>query len=181
MRHYGYITIQASTGRYYIGIHSTARRRDGYLGSGRGIAAAIRECGRADFRRRDVMRFPDRQAALDWEAAVVTQAVVEDPNSFNRQTGGGGAVRGRKASAATRARMSATRKGRVPSAANRAAVSAANKGKRHTPEARARMSAAQKKRFRKPISAETRARMVAAAKARCLPRKLGEQNVQNFT
>ena len=94
MHHIGYQTHHLPTGRYYIGIHSTDNLEDGYLGSGPGLKAAVKRHGRAEFRRRIVKEFATRAEACEWEAATVTMQVVEDPRSFNLQTGGGIGRRG---------------------------------------------------------------------------------------
>lgn len=87
--HIGYLTLHLPSGRFYIGIHSTADPDDGYLGSGPDLLKAIRANGQDHFRRFEIARFESRAAASDWEAAVVSSEVVSNPMSFNLSVGGG--------------------------------------------------------------------------------------------
>ena len=145
MRHFVYQTIQRSTGRYYIGVHSAPDLEDRYLGGGRDLRKAIRECGRADFHRHVVKTFRTRKAAERHESALVTRAVVEDPRSFNLKIGGkaGGAP-----GSATRARQSAAAQGRDFTPEQRAASADAIRAAWQDPEKRARMIA---KRADRPV------------------------------
>lgn len=164
-QHIAYQTIHHPTGRQYLGIHSTGRLDDGYLGSGADIKKALREGRRGEFTRHVIREFPSREAAERWERFAVTEREVADPRFMNRQTGGGC---GRRAGAATRERQRRSATGRPKTAAELEKLRVANTGKkmspdaiersaskrrgtRHTPEARARMSAAAK--GRKPPAA----------------------------
>lgn len=89
LAHIGYLTLHIPSGRFYIGIHSTQKLDDGYLGSGADLIKAIRANGPDQFRRFDIARFDNRADASDWEAAVVTPEVVANPMSFNLIVGGG--------------------------------------------------------------------------------------------
>ena len=72
-------------------------------------------------------------------------------------------MRGKRASAESRAKMSLAAKGRPQSEAQKAAIRAANTGRKMSPEHKAKMSQVHSG---KTVSAETRAKLSAAAKAR---------------
>ena len=161
MHHIGYQTHHLPTGRYYIGIHSTEKIDDGYLGSGTEFLRAVRKHGRQEFRRHIVREFASRDEATEWERATVTAEVRDDPRSFNMKTGGG--VAGLH-SAETKRRMSVSQRARGPVpqelrdrisrtltgrklAPEHAAKCARNPlGNKHTPESLALMRAKQQAR-----------------------------------
>ena len=173
MIHIGYQTHHLPTGRYYIGVHSTEKIDDGYLGSGRAFTRAVAKHGRHEFKRHDVRYFQTREEAEEWERETVTEAVANDPRSFNSLIGGqrGGRMNerlreevsdnlrkrvpeiresiskkltGRKLSEETKARISAAKKGKSPSAEHKAKLSAAGKKRRHSAETKAKMAASQR-------------------------------------
>lgn len=101
------------------------------------------------------------------ERAAIDQGRAQGFPLCNLTDGGGGA-KGWKASAETRARMSAAARGpRKPrSVETRAKLSAANLGKRLTPEQRVKLSAALRGKPKRPRTPEHSAKIVAARERR---------------
>ena len=129
----GYRTEHTTTGRYYIGVKKcTTKSLDRfYLGGGRALRRAIKEHGKASFKREVVRTFSNRKDAEAWEDRMVTQAVVDDPMSFNETLGGKFAG---KQSADVRKRIAVGHTGRKASEETKARQSAALKGKPLPPE-----------------------------------------------
>lgn len=88
MYHYFYIIINRVNNKFYYGIHSTYDIDDGYLGSGNAIKAAIKKYGKSVFTKYIISYYNTRTEALDKEASVVTQAVIQHPLCYNICKGG---------------------------------------------------------------------------------------------
>jgi len=86
--HYVYKTTNLINGKYYIGVHSSSRVDDGYLGSGTALVKALQKHGEENFKR-EILEFVDT-AEEKWVAEIryVTLEVVKDPNSYNQAPGG---------------------------------------------------------------------------------------------
>lgn len=86
--HYFYKIVNKINGHFYYGIHSTYDINDGYMGSGPGIRAAIKEFGKENFEKEILKEFPSRFQALEYEKEIVNQILVKDKSCYNRTIGG---------------------------------------------------------------------------------------------
>ena len=174
-----YQTIHKPTGRYYLGIHSTDDLDDGYLGSGAEFRRFRKGKPRSDFHRHIVRDFATRAEACEWEAATVTMAVVNDPRSLNRQTGGGNAgtpgpqqkrllrdaANAQWADPHAKAEASARAKAQMADPAAKRAAADRMRKRMAKPGAREAHSKNQKRRMQDPVYKE---RMAAAKRGRKL-------------
>lgn len=86
---YTYRIINTINSKYYIGVHR-GELDDDYLGSGTAIKNAVRAHGRHNFKK-EVLKIHDTiEEAWDYERSLVTDEVVQDPNSYNMHRGGHG-------------------------------------------------------------------------------------------
>jgi len=90
MIYFIYQTTDLSNGMYYIGKHKTNNIDDGYLGSGIHLTAAIRKRGKDNFVREIISFHEDDIELTSAEIDIVTQEIVDDPNSYNLCIGGDG-------------------------------------------------------------------------------------------
>ena len=98
--HYVYKITNLTNNKYYIGVHSLQRSKgkkpinDGYWGSGIYIKEAIKKEGKKNFKKEILKTFSTREEALEEEKRLVTIKEVNDPNCYNKTTGGkkGGSV-----------------------------------------------------------------------------------------
>jgi len=98
--HYVYKITNLTNNKYYIGVHSLQRSKgkepinNGYWGSGIYIKKAIKKEGKKNFKKEILKTFSTREEALEEEKRLVTIKEVNDPNCYNKTTGGkkGGSV-----------------------------------------------------------------------------------------
>lgn len=88
-----YITINLINNKYYIGVHSTNKIEDNYLGSGKALKRSIKKHGREHFKKYIVRFFDNKQEMFEFESLVVDTNVIKDINSYNIVTGGSGGYR----------------------------------------------------------------------------------------
>ncbi|WP_288981801.1 GIY-YIG nuclease family protein [uncultured Flavobacterium sp.] len=111
MYHYVYKTINLINNKYYIGVHSTSKLNDKYLGSGQIIKSAILKYGRSNFKLEILKYFETRDLALAYEKEIITDLIINDPNSYNLIPGGANTSKfGKKDSNETRIKKSVSRK-----------------------------------------------------------------------
>lgn len=111
MYHYVYKTINLINNKYYIGVHSTLKLNDGYLGSGQVIKDAIVKYGKSNFKIDILKYFETRELALLYEMEIITQDVISDPNSYNLIPGGANVSKfGKKDADETKLKKSLSRK-----------------------------------------------------------------------
>jgi len=105
--HYTYRTTCLTTGRFYVGMHSTTNPYDGYLGSGTQISRSIKKHGKTAHRLEVLEHFADRAALKTGEKALITEELLADPLCMNIAPGGGGGrLPGFTHSLSTRAKIS---------------------------------------------------------------------------
>lgn len=102
--HILYKTINIVNGKIYIGVHSTRRIRDGYIGCGikrlsdakknknSAFSRAVMKYGMHNFIRYDLEFFECRKQALDREREIVDRNHVLDHSNYNCAIGGGGSL-----------------------------------------------------------------------------------------
>lgn len=83
-----YKTINLINGWEYIGVHSTNKLDDGYLGSGVYIRRAVEKYGRQNFTRQILSFHNTLYEAFDREADLVTVDYIWGGNTYNLRTGG---------------------------------------------------------------------------------------------
>ena len=82
-------------GKFYFGVHGTDILADGYIGSGKRLKYAIKKYGIENFKKEILEFFDKYQEALDYEAEVVNEDLVLNPNCYNLKKGGIGGNNGR--------------------------------------------------------------------------------------
>lgn len=83
------ITRPSIDDSFYIGIHSTDRINDGYMGSGDIISASVNKHGVALHERKIIQFFENRAEVLTAEKEIVTNELLADPRCMNICLGGG--------------------------------------------------------------------------------------------
>lgn len=159
-----YCVTNAVNGRQYIGITTGALSvrwkghvADARAGSKRSICAAIREFGADAFGIVTIASATGREELGRLEKRYIAEYGTMHPAGYNLIAGNGGV-----ACLETRQRMSAAKKGKKMSAAFRAKMSALHKGSKRSAETKAKMSAASKGRI---FSPEHRAKIGANSAA----------------
>lgn len=85
-----YKTTNLKNGRYYLGMHSTSKLDDGYLGSGTRLRRSIRKHGRENFKIEILEFFESREVLLKAEVDLITEDILKDPKCMNLKPGGSG-------------------------------------------------------------------------------------------
>lgn len=76
--------------RFYVGIHSTKNRDDGYFGSGKRIKNEILKYGIQNFDKEIIAEFPNREELLLAEMELVDEELLANPKCLNLKCGGEG-------------------------------------------------------------------------------------------
>lgn len=107
--HIIYKTTCTTTGKWYIGMHSTDNLRDGYLGSGTHLWRSIDKYGKENHHMEILEHLPDRKSLSEREKELVAEA-KKDPMCMNIAWGGEGATDRPATKEETRAKLSAASK-----------------------------------------------------------------------
>ena len=75
---------------FYYGVHCTNNLDDGYMGSGTRLKYAYKKYGMENFSKEILKFFDTIQEAYEYEAEVVNESLVHDPNCYNITCGGEG-------------------------------------------------------------------------------------------
>lgn len=142
--HFLYRTTCLDSGNYYIGIHSTDRIDDGYLGSGKYLHRSVKKHGRKNHSRQILFFAESREAVALMEELVVDQHLLADPLCMNLKYGGEDGVIGYIATDEHKRKISIANKGKVRSEAVRKQISESLKNRPVSEETRRRISEAQK-------------------------------------
>ena len=86
--HYFYKITNKVNGHFYYGIHSTNNLDDGYMGSGTRLHYAYKKYGIDCFEKEIIVFFDTRKEAAKYEAEVVNENLIIDPNCYNVILGG---------------------------------------------------------------------------------------------
>jgi hypothetical protein len=155
--HFIYKTTCVTTGKWYIGMHSTDDLEDGYLGSGQRLRRSVVKYGSENHKAEIVEFHLSRSVLTEREKEIVNSDLIKDPMCMNLMIGGLGNYPGKPIKEETLRKMSESMS-KVP----------------RTPEWRARISAAQVGRPVTPELAEKfRVRM---AKVQWTPEMLEKRN-----
>jgi len=88
--HYIYKTTCNVTGRWYIGMHSTTKLDDGYMGSGKILRYSIRKYG-VENHTKEILEFlPTREKLVLREIEIITKELISDGLCMNLKEGGQG-------------------------------------------------------------------------------------------
>ena len=88
--HFTYKTTNLINGRYYLGMHSTNRIDDGYLGSGKRLYYELNKYGRDNFKFEILEQFDSREELVQAEINLITEQDVKNSNCLNLKQGGEG-------------------------------------------------------------------------------------------
>ncbi len=88
--HFTYKTTNLINGRYYLGMHSTNRLDDGYLGSGKRLYYELSKYGRDNFKFEILEQFNSREELVQAEINLITEQDLKNPNCLNLKSGGSG-------------------------------------------------------------------------------------------
>jgi len=88
--HFTYRTTNLINGRYYLGMHSTNRLEDGYLGSGKRLYYELNKYGRDNFKFEILEHFNSREDLIKAEVKLVNEEILKDQNCLNIVLGGSG-------------------------------------------------------------------------------------------
>jgi hypothetical protein len=88
--HFVYKTTNLKNGKFYVGMHSTNKLDDGYLGSGTRLIRSIRKNGKENFKLEILEFFSDRNSLVEKEKQLVNESLLKDPMCMNMCIGGEG-------------------------------------------------------------------------------------------
>lgn len=88
--HFLYKTTNLKNGTYYLGMHSTSKLDDGYLGSGKRLRRSIRKYGKENFKIEILEFFESREDLSDAEKKLITEDILKDSKCMNLKLGGYG-------------------------------------------------------------------------------------------
>lgn len=88
--HFIYKTVNKLNGKYYIGMHSTDKIDDSYLGSGKHLRYSINKYGAENFDRTILEFCEDRKTLKLRERDLVNELLLLDPLCMNLTYGGQG-------------------------------------------------------------------------------------------
>src|SRR3972149_4281406 len=86
--HYLYKTTNLINNKFYVGMHSTNKLDDGYLGSGVYLRRSIRKYGRENFKFEILEFFNSREILIEKETELVDTNFIHDLLCMNLRTGG---------------------------------------------------------------------------------------------
>lgn len=88
--HYIYKTTCNVTGRWYVGMHSTCKLDDGYMGSGTILRRSIRKYGKENHAKEILEYLPTREELVLREIEIVNKELISDGLCMNLKEGGQG-------------------------------------------------------------------------------------------
>lgn len=90
--HFTYKTTNLINNRYYLGMHSTNRIDDGYLGSGKRLYYELNKYGRNSFKFEILEQFGSREELVQAEINLITEQDLKNLNCLNLSVGGSGGI-----------------------------------------------------------------------------------------
>ena len=88
--HFIYKTTNLKNGKFYVGMHSTNKLNDGYLGSGKRLRYSIKKYGKENFKIEYLEFFDTHNELRDRERQLVNEELLKDPMCINLAIGGTG-------------------------------------------------------------------------------------------
>lgn len=92
--HFLYKTTNLLNNKFYVGIHSTNKLNDGYLGSGKRLKHSVNKYGRENFKMEILEFFECRELLIEKEKDLVNDELLKDPLCMNLKPGGSGGTCG---------------------------------------------------------------------------------------
>ena len=129
-------------GKFYIGKHQTEDLNDGYMGSGLNIKRAIKKYGAENFTKEILFDVYGEDLMNLLEEAIVDDAFVSRPDTYNIAVGGQGGYLGKEVSS----KISKGCRGKKRSEETKRKISEASKGRKMSEEAKQKMSESARKR-----------------------------------
>ena len=78
-----YKTTNKMNGKFYIGVHSTIKMDDGYLGSGKRLRYSIRKYGKENFEIEILEFFSSRELMFEAERNLVSTDLIKNELCMN--------------------------------------------------------------------------------------------------
>lgn len=88
--HYTYMTTNTINNKIYIGVHSSNKLYDSYMGSGKILKRAIKKHGKENFMFTHLEFFNTRKEAMEKEGEIVTPEFISFDYTYNLTVGGFG-------------------------------------------------------------------------------------------
>jgi hypothetical protein len=88
--HYFYKITNLLNEHFYYGVHSTNNLEDGYMGSGKRLHYAYKKYGMQNFKKEILKFFDSSSEAYKYEAEMVTEELIRNPECYNLKLGGFG-------------------------------------------------------------------------------------------
>ena len=85
---YFYKITNLLNNHFYYGVHSTDNLEDGYMGSGKRLHYAYKKYGMENFNKEILKFFDSSSEAYKYEAEMVTEELVRNPECYNVKLGG---------------------------------------------------------------------------------------------
>lgn len=160
---YNYITTNLLNGKQYIGMHSTKKVDDNYLGSGVAILDAILKYGKENFKREILCICQTLEEANKNEKVFIEKYNTLSPNGYNISPTGGVSYLAGHHSDETKLKIAKVQLGRIHTEEHRRKNGESHKGmipwikgKHHTKDTIERIKATLKGRDTSPCTEETR-------------------------
>jgi group I intron endonuclease len=113
MYHIVYLTTNLINNKIYVGVHSTFKLEDGYLGSGKLIRRALDKYGELNFKRQILHYCLEESNAYELEEQIVDQWFINRKDTYNIICGGKGGTKGFKHSDITKQIISDKNRGKT--------------------------------------------------------------------
>jgi hypothetical protein len=88
--HFIYKTTDTRNGNFYVGMHSTDKLNDGYIGSGTRLRRLIYKHGKEIFNMEILEFLPDRSSLKQKEKEIVNSDLLKEEKCINLKEGGEG-------------------------------------------------------------------------------------------
>jgi len=88
--HFVYKTTNLINGKYYVGMHSTNKLDDNYLGSGKYLWRSIKKYGKENFKKEILEFCLTREELVEKEKKLVNEDLLKEDLCMNLKPGGSG-------------------------------------------------------------------------------------------